>query len=446
MVDVGDVYARSARLLGARTGVLGTVTVGASTTTAVLKGLIGTTGSNTAYAGWRLIFPDSADGSREVFVQTWVDSTGTATFANQTDAPALGERYILVNATDFTLNEFDLAWAECQRQTRPTYKQIIPITPNARMQNIAICNWLRGAGDVDAVFWNISPLMLDNEGFEKWWNGADAAPDSWTLSGTGASVSRVSGGLRTAYAARLTSGMGAAAELTQAIPLTLVQWLTRRIAAVYVPLRGATWASTSTASAARVGIRYTESGVTTTEWASYIAGDGVPHFPDLSLTPNANMTAFSLVLQVAAGGYSADFSFGGLMQNTTTFANSYQLRDQGSQFYMEAIPNENIRNLGTPNPYIEFDRWPNVPGQIVVYSRRPLPQLTSLTATIEEQYAEACKWGLLAWMLRPNKSNSDRSRFDRVMLDAQREWSRFLANLTNLPVQAPPYQVQVRGA
>lgn len=444
-VDVADIFTRSLDLLGARSGVLGTVTVGMSTTTCVLAGLVNQTGSNSAYAGYRLIFPDSAVGSQESFISSWVDLTGTATFTNVTSAPVLGARYILVPATDFTLNEVNLAWAEVQRQSRPTYKQIIPITPNRRTQDIAVCDWLRGAADVDAVFWNISPIMLDNEDFAKWWAGAAAAPDSWTLSGTGATVARVSDGQRTSYRAALTSGQAAAAELTQSIPGSLVQWLTRRTAAVFTPLRGAGWASTATANAVRVGIRYTESAVTSTQWADYIDADSVPHFPETSLTPNENMTAFSLVLQVAAGGYTGYFSFGGLMQNTTTFANSYQLRDQGSQFYMEAIPHDNLRNVGSPTPQIEFDRWPAVPGQIVVYSRRPLPQLSTLTSTITDQYAEAYKWGLLAWLLRPVKPNSDRSRFDSVMRDAQREWAKFLANLTDRPVPQPPSQIITMG-
>jgi hypothetical protein len=441
---VSTVYQRAAALLGWRIGTLGTVTVGASTTTAILNGLIGTTGSNVAYAGYRLIFPSSTSGSQEAFVQSWVDATGTATFANQTSAPVAGQPYILVPATDYTLNELNLAWADTLRQARRTYRQVIPITPNERFQNLAVLDWLRGTGDVDQVSWNISPIALHNEDFALWQNGGSLAPDGWTLSGAGASITRTDGGFRSAYKATVTADGGAAAELTQSMPKTLVQWIARRTAPVYVPIRGAAWLETSNASSVRVGVRVTEAGVTSTTWSDYVTADGRPYFPELSYTPNVNVTDITLVLQAAAGTtFSASATV--LMQNTATAGNSFQLRDQGSQFYSEAIPNYRLRNLGGV-PTIEFERWPNVMGQIIVYSRRPYPQTTLLSDTIEDEYVEVMKWGLIAWLLRSNKPNQDRSRLDRIMLDAQREWARFLDNVVTLPVGSPPVQVNVGGA
>lgn len=450
---VASVYEAAGRLLGWRIGTLGTVTVGISgTSTAILNGLVGTTGSNSAYAGYRLIFPASPVGSQEAFVSTWVDATGLATFANQATAPVIGATYLLVPATDYTLNEINLAWADCQLQSRATDLTIIPITPNARLQYLETIDWLRGAGDVDAIYWNISPNSLNNEGFAKWWHGPAADPDSWTLSGVGASVVRTTGGYRTAFKATVTAGGGAAAELVQSLPKTLVQWIARRTAPVYTDMRAAAWLETASANSVRVGIRFTSAGVTSTTWSDFVTGDARPYFPEISRTPDANLTDISIVLQAAAGT-TFSVSAAVFMQNTTAASNTYQLRDQGSQFYMEAIPNDRVRNWGTV-PTIEFDRWPNVPGQIQVYSRRPLAQHAALDDVLDDQYAEAYKWGLLSWMLKTVKPNQDRSRLDRILygdprsgvIGAEAEWARFLANFTSLPVGDPAVQRVTMGA
>lgn len=430
-------------MMGARIGTLGTVTVGVSTTTAVLNGLIGTTGSSFAYAGYRLIFPASASGSQEAFITTWVDATGTATFANLTAAPTAGARYILVSPSDYTLNEIQLAWEDCLRQTPHTYRQVIPITPNERFQNLSALDWLRGTGDVDAVYWNISPIALHNEDFALWQNGASEVPDGWSQSGSGATIARTSGGYRTAYKATTTAA-GAASELTQSMPKTLVQWIARRTNPVYVPIRAAAWVDTASSNAARVGIRVTSAGVTSTTWSDYVTGDSRPHFIETSYTPTADDSDITLVLQNAAGTV-ASWSAGVLMQNTTIASNTYQIRDQGSSFYREDIPNYRLRNLGGV-PTIEFNVWPNVPGQIIVYSRRPMPLLDATSDVVDDQYARALEWGLLAWLLRANKESQDRTRLDRIQADAMREWSRFCANFSSLPVGDPPTQAVVTGA
>jgi hypothetical protein len=437
MTTAADVVASGVRELGGETGTIGTVTVGASTTTLILSNLINTTLDDTAYAGDRLIFPDSAAGSQQAMITTWVDQTGTATIVNQTSAPVAGQRYILVRREDYNLKEFLEGLNKACEYSRRTYRYVIPTVPNLTTYPLDKMTWLEGASDVDAVFFSNSPLMLHNEDFSLWYDGM---PDGWTLVGSGAGIAQVDTGVRSAYAAQVTAGGGAAAYLEQGIPSALVQWLTRRNAPVYTPMRGSAWGATSASNAARVGI-YDGS---TTHYSSYMTGDGVPHYPTLSVTPDADMTDFRLRLEVAAG-QTATWSFGGLMQNTETAAAAYSIRDQGSQVYNEYRWNFAPRNIGGI-PTLELPSWPGNNGQIIVYTRRPYPSITSLSDTVEDKDARALEAGMLVFTLDSNKPGQDRSRIDRILEEERKLWTRFMSKKVDLPVHAPMNQIQIGSA
>lgn len=439
-VTVAEIFARAARRIGGRTGTVGTVAVGGSTTTAILNGLVNTTGDDTAYAAARLFFLEGATSPRQTLISTWNDVLGRATFNNLTSPPVAADDYILSPREDYTLNEYDAAWSEALRESRRTYRQVIPLTPNLDLYPLTQCDWLRGDGDIDAVWLNQSPIWLHNEDFALWQNGASAAPDGWTLSGSGATVTRVSGGIRSPYAARVTAG-GAAATLTQTIPYSLTQWITRRIAPVYTPMRGAAWASASAASAGRVG---TNDGAATT-YGSYHTGNGVPQYLTMSLTPTEDMTTFTLTLYVAAG-QTVDFHAAVLMQNTTDAPDAFSIRDQGSQAYVEYPYQKAVRNVGgVPTVELSYPTFTTM-NQLIVYTRRPFPQLTAYSDLIEDQYARALEFGLLAWLLVNNKPQQDRARLDRVLGEAQGEWARFLSNVIDLPVPRPPQRAEIWGA
>lgn len=440
-ITVAELFARAARKIGGRTGTLGTVTVGGTTTTAILNGLVNTTGDDTAFAADRLFFLEGATSPRETLITNWDDDVGTATFKNLTAPAVAADDYILSNREDYSLAEYDAAWSEALRQSRRTYRQVIPITPNLDLYPLTVCDWLRGAADIDAVWLSQSPIMLHNEDFALWQNGGSAAPDGWTLSGAGASVTRIAGGIRSPYACRVTAGGGAAATLTQTIPYSLTQWITRRTAVVFTPMRGAVWAVTSAANAGRVGIN---DGSTVT-YSDYNTGSGVPQFSSMSLTPNATMTAFTLTLYVAAG-QTVDFHAAVLMQNTTDAPDAFAIRDMGSQAYVEFPYQRAVRNVGgVPTVELSYPTWSTM-NQLIVYTRRPFPLLADYDDLIEDEYATALEWGLLAWMLRSNKPNQDRGRLDAIMADAQHEWARFLDNAIDLPVPPPPQRVEVMGA
>jgi len=444
MTTAADVVASGVRELGGETGTIGTVTVGASTTTLILTNLINTTLDDTAYAGDRLIFPDSAAGSQQAMITTWVDQTGTATIVNQTDAPVAGERYILVRREDYNLKEFLEGLNKACEYSRRTYRYVIPTVPNLTTYPLDKMTWLEGASDVDAVFFSNSPLMLHNEDFALWQNGAASAPDGYTLAGSGGTVARVSGGVRSAYSARVTR-VGNDVTLTQTIPDNLSQWLTRRNAAVFTPLRAGGWVTASVASVGRVGITYTSDGVAATTWSSYHSGSGRPEYMTVSLTPDASMDNFGWVLQVATTNASVDVGAAVLMQNTETAEAAYSIRDQGSQVYNEYRWNFAPRNIGGI-PTLELPSWPGNNGQIIVYTRRPYPSITSLSDTVEDKDARALEAGMLVFTLDSNKPGQDRSRIDRILEEERKLWTRFMSKKVDLPVHVPMNSVVIGSA
>src|SRR5690606_16847054 len=174
------------------------------------------------------------------------------------------------------------------------------------------------------------------------------------------------------------------ATLYQSIPQRLTQWLTRRSFPIFTPMRAAGWVTCDTAGVARIGI-YDGSPPT---WGDYHTGAGRPEYLSVSLTPTSTMTDFRWVAQVANQDASADFSAAVLMQNTLDAVQAYQVRDQGSQAYVERPYTNAVRNVGSSVPTVDLRGWPGTYGQLIIYSRRPHPEVTSLDDEIEEQRSE----------------------------------------------------------
>lgn len=446
-----DLFERAARILGGQTGFMGTVAVDATNTTVVLSGLTNTTGNPQSYANWLLFYTGTDGVLYDALVSLWADSTGTATFLNGAIPPDSGERYILVSATDYNLGEYRAALGKALNETPRTYRWVEPLTPLLNRYPLDRLDWLTGAGDVDQVYLTLSPLMLHNEDVSLWQDGRTSAPDGFTLEGAGATVTRVSGGTRSNYAAQVTAGGDAPARLVQAIPESLSQWITRRTFPVYIPLRGAAWGKTTDASSVRVFIRYTDSPsgspVTTYAYSEYMTADGRPQFPSLSLTPNANLDHFEWGIEALASK-TVTLSWAGLMQNTLDFPNSFGIRDSGSQAfpYAETPVNKRIRNVGGI-PIVELP--PPVPttwGQLVVYVRRPFPEYSSDEDEYLDQYARVLTAGLLVFLLQADKPQQERGRIDRIREQQQRIWKRMSLNVVDLPIPDPPIQQNIVGS
>lgn len=435
-VSRAELIRRAVRRLGGRTG---SITSGTGTT-AVLAGLVGTTGDNNAFVGASLLMPDAAtDADVERVITGWVDATGTATFATRADSTYTDETYAIVNAQDYSLSELRLAAATAFRNTKRSYRQVVALTPNRRLQALDAMTWLEGDGDIDAVWMSHSPNMVANEDFALWPQPAPAtqtAPDGWTLAGANATIARATTGLRSPYAATLTR-VGADATLYQSVPPSLLQYLLRSVSAPLPVVHVGAWANSTTASIARVGIY----NGTSTTWTSYHTGTGVPQWLTTSYQTTATDKDLRLVCSVdttnGAGTFHATaLAVGGMPD---------PLKDAGSLAYQQQSVNRVVRNIGSV-PAVELASEPSQYGQLIVYARRAFATTTLDTDTVDDQYARCLEAGLVRFLVEAMKPNQDRTRLDRLMTEEARTWTRLANNFIDFPVPAIPAQYQIVGA
>ena len=89
---------------------------------------------------------------------------------------------------------------------------------------------------------------------------------------------------------------------------------------------------------------------------------------------------------------------------------------------------------------------PSGAGQVVVYCRRRFARVSSDSQVIDNQYERVLEAGLAVMLLINIKAGVDRTRYDRVLDEQTPIWTRALATITDLPVQAPMTQVQIVSA
>lgn len=431
MTDRATLIQTVARMMGAQVGTIGAST----TTTAILPGLIDTTGDDQAYVNARIIFPEAPnEASRQTLITAWDDSIGQATYLTRTDSKL--EAYIVMDRRDYVYSEFKEALDDALEISRRSYRQVIPAIPGERFYSLGSLDWLEGAGDVDQVFLSESPNMLQNESYSLWDNGVALAPDGWALAGVGATVAQTTATQRGSYAATVTR-VGADATLSQPLPSALVQYLTRSGIALQT-LRAGAWVTATVASRARVGIY---DGVTTT-WSDYHTGSGTPEWLEASLPLTATMTTLQMVDSVDTGNTSATFS--GAVFVPGASAISTTLKNSGSDAYREYQVPKITRNVGGA-PMVELQS-PSGAGQVVVYCRRRFARVSSDSQVIDNQYERVLEAGLAVMLLINIKAGVDRTRYDRVLDEQTPIWTRALATITDLPVQAPMTQVQIVSA
>ena len=432
-VSRAELIKRSAIRLG---GHAGTISSGQATA-AVLSGLVNISDDDAMFVGWHLFMLDAAnEADKERVVTGWNAASGTASWTtSRTDTAYTSENFILV--PDYALAEFRQALNLALRQSKRTYRHVLPLVPNFSDYNLSALTWLEGVDDVDAVFVSSAPNMLHNEDFELWQNGSAAAPDGWTLSGSGAAVARSATGIRSPYSATVTRA-SADATLYQDVPLALVQHLVRSASAQLPTLSFGAWVTSSTASIARVGIY---NGSSTTWSAYYTLTSGVPVFLSSTYQTTATDTALRLVLSVDTSAGAASFHAAVLSSSSDL---PDQLKDRGPKSYQEYEPWVVKRNAGG-SPQIEL-MSDYGHGQLVVYSRRPFPEMTADTDVVEDQYADMLQAGTLRFLTDAMKPNQDRTRLDRLRGEEAAKWARALKKTTSKPVEKPQSRVRVGGA
>ncbi len=449
-ITASELYARCSRVLRSRTGTLGAVTPAVVSMVnyldIVLKGVVNTKGDPTFLAGDVLFLPDSAEDSKEALIISWTDATGTARILAPTATPVAGDDYVVWNREDYTLFEYRQALEKAQSYSRRSYRQVIPLTPNLQLYPLAQMDWLRGAGDINAAWLSTSPVMLHNEDFQLWQNGASAAPDGYTFtdSGTGGTITRLTGGMRSAYKVHLTASSGVV-RLTQPVPASLVAWASGRTQTTPVryPVRPWAWASTPDATAVRA---FVFDGATY-HYTDYFDASttALPQFLETEYVPQDTDTAYTWGIELAAGK-SCDVHVAGLVQNTQTVTLTYSLKQQGSQAFKETLIPLNKRNVGGLVE-IELPNWPGAWYQLVVHALRDYPQRVSDDDLIDDQYAPALQAGLLRYLLEPIGPNDERSgRFDRILGEQAKIWTRFLTDQIDRPAPVPLEQYNVVGA
>lgn len=426
-----EIIRRAALRLGGHSGTA-TSTSGVGTA-AALSGLIDTTGDDSRYVGWHLFFPDAAsEADRERVITDWNDSQGVATFKARSDTTWTSETYIL--SPDYTLDEYRQALNKALRESKRSYRYVMPVIPGIDRYRLADLTWLEGADDIDAVWGSDSPNMLHNEDFELWQNGSDSAPDGWTLAGTGASVARASTGVHSPYSAVVTRA-SSDATLYQGIPPALVQYLVRSTSAPLPVISFGARVTASTASIARVGI-YNGSSTT---WSSYHTGNGVPQFLESTYQTTSSDTALRFVCSVDTSAGSASFQLACMVQANDLPS---ELADRGSIAYSEHDMNSRVRNMGGV-PVLDIPR--HASGQIIIYSRREFPAMSADTDVVEDQYATMLEHGLVRYLSDSMKPNQNRERLDRIRGESAALWSRALTKNITKPVPEPIYRVRVGG-
>lgn len=430
-VTRAELIKRMAIRLGGHAGAISS----GQATAAVLGGLIDTTGDDSKFVGWHLFMTDAAtEADKERIVLAWNDSAGTATFKARADTTYTSENFIL--SPDYSLAEHRNAINLACRQSKRTYRYVLPLVPGFHDYSLSALTWLEGADDVDAVFASHSPNMLHNEDFEFWQNGSALAPDGWTLAGSGATVARSSTGIRSPYSATVTRA-SADATLYQDIPSVLVQHLLRSSSAPLPNVSFGAWVTSSTASIARVGVY---NGSTTT-WSSYQTGNGVPQFLQSTYQTTATDTALRLVCSVDTSAGAASFHAAVLCSNETL---PDQLKDRGSKAYQEYEPWAITRNVGG-SPSVELMSDFGY-GQLIIHSRRPFPEMSADSDVVEDQYADMLLAGSLRFLTDAQKPNQDRTRLDRIRGEEAAKWTRAQKKAISKPVEAPQHRVSVGGA
>jgi hypothetical protein len=376
----------------------------------------------------------ATEADRERMVEQWAAPTGTATWDDdntRSDTTYTAETYILT--PDYSLDEYRQAINLALRQSKRTYRYVLPLTPNIDAYHLTGMTWLEGAGDIADVAYSSSPNMLHNEDFEFWQQGSALAPDGWTLAGSGATVARAAG-FRSPYAATVTRA-SADATLYQETPLSLLHYLVRSTSAPLPLVSAGAWVTSATADIARIGVY---NGSTTT-WSTYHTGSGVPQFLEASYQTAATDTALRLVLSVDTTNGAGTFNFAGLVQQP---AFPDLLRDRGSKAYDESPAWHTLQNTGSV-PAIGLYQYRA--GQLVVTSRRGFAELSLDTDVVEDQYADTILAGALRFLTDAVPPNVPRERYDRVRGEEAAKWTRALEKNTSNPVAQPISRVSVGG-
>lgn len=410
-----------ARELGGQTGTIGS----GGATTAVLTEIAGAYPDDD-FNGGTLLMPDAANaGDMERLVSDFTGSSATATWVgNRTDTTYTSETWALIpKGTNRSLNDIR---SHLNDALKVTYR-LVPVvlgTEEGTYTYRLASDWLTKENDILGVHYRRSPNFIDNEGFDKWQNGAALAPDSFVLSGAAGTVARTTSFALGKYAAQLTRA-GTDTFLTYSLPWTLVLQLRGKTIAA-----GA-WAECASASRAQVKI---DDGVTTATDTGAVTG--YPEFLEASLTVSAAATKIAISVGVVTGDVAAIFSRlvgqEGSSVDTT-------LRDYGS----DAFPLDSVthtKDVGQVTLQSPKARG----GQLIVYTKRAYVALAADTESTDcpDDIAVA---GTM-YQLASRRFGDDSDRTKEWMQKHGDAYRALAPRLLRLPVPRPQRQSVIMGA
>ena len=414
-------------------GYAGSITSGTATT-AVLAGLVGVLGDD-ELNDWLLVMPDAATAADQTRIITdWTGATGTATFGTRADTTYTSETYVLIPKNTYTLQEIRDIISKVMRETKRTYRYVLPSWDYERYYPLSGMSWLRNAKDVDGVQWRQSPCLLDNEDFSRRHNGVTSAPDSWTLTGSGATVAYQSTfsshGPYEVALTRVTND----ATLYQDVPYQLAKQLIDDLVTVSLKVR----CTASAASRVRVGIN----NGTDTDWSSYHSGDGEPEDLTVSRTITAAASRIRFTLSVDTGDTTGSFDLAIAVSGSSVDDGLWRSGSDGCRLQDVGFQ---IHNVGSGVPMLSPHRQYGRGGQFVVVSRRPFADFTSDADTTEmpSDLLEARTLYELALMQKPGQ---DRARPDRILEEYGPTWTQLASGLIDKPVQPAQTTTWVHGA
>lgn len=414
-------------------GLVGNITSGTATT-AVLEGVVGAMNDDDLNDDL-LGMPDAATAADQVrIISDHTGTTGTVTFATRADTTYTSETYFTIPRNTFTLQELRQAVSTAMRETKRTYRYVVPTRDDDQEYELADLSWLRNADDVDGVQYRGCPNMVFNANFAHWHNGTTSAPDGWTLNGSGATIARsttfASFG---AYVAQVTR-VGADATLTYDIPYQLAKQLIDDLATVAIKVR----CTATVASRVRVGIN----DGTSTTYSSYHSGDGEPEDLEVSVTLTADASKVQIVLSVDTGNTMGSFDFAPMVEGSSV---DDQLWRGGDGGYLPQEIRHEVLNIGSGVPVLQLRSSLSRKGQLIVITRRPFADLTSDSASTEapEDVITAKTIFELASLRKPGM---DQARMTELRTTWGRAYAQLAKGLIDRPVQKVQTQTVVRGA
>jgi len=412
MTTRADIIEQVAREFGGHTGTVASGTV----TTAVLGGLIGTSGDNYLLKNAVLYFPGSAVSDQERVITNWNDATGTATFAVRNVPFPAGSEYVVFPKNTYNITTVRQEIDNVLTKTRRTWRTELILTPEQRSYPVRL-GWLRNRKDIDAVQYRNSPNLLVNEDFAQW-NGTEI--EGWNSNGVKDNDYAVGD-----FSIRLTNEAA-----TQELPLNYVRWM-RSSQGTKTLTFGALIRAQGDASLA------------------YIEDDGGFSYSNLS-SGNGD-------LEWVTGTHTIDpdatfVRFGVEAVNDEIVASraichldapiNEMLQRNGSTAYLEQPITENTRNVGgTPVVELAYPRM----GQLVVYSRRAYqpPETDTAELDIPEQ---VLFHGTMYNLTSLHRRSEDRTRLDRLAQLHGNAYIQLASNLIDVPVPMPLARITITGA